>query len=73
MEENTLDPEYIEELQQSLNSVNLKKCEEMINEMSGINYGSDNNAIVKQIKDAYEMFDYHKVKDLLAELSDRIK
>ena len=68
MEETTLDREYIEELQQSLNNVNLKRCEEMINEMAGTNYGNDVNAIVKQIKDAYDMFDYHKVKELLAEL-----
>lgn len=68
LEEVSLSVEYVEDLQHNLNNVNLKKCEEIINAMSGTNYGNDVNAVIRQIKDAYDMFDYHKVKDLLTGL-----
>jgi signal transduction histidine kinase/response regulator of citrate/malate metabolism len=68
LEITALDKELITDLQQSLNNVNLKRCEEILNSLNGYNYGSDNNAVIKKIRDAYEMFDYHTVKDLIAEL-----
>lgn len=68
MEEVSLMHGFVEELQQNLNNVNLKKCEEMINEMYGTNYGDEVNSVVRQIKEAYDMFDYHKVKELLSTL-----
>lgn len=71
-EEEKLDPDMIRDLQQSLNNVNLKKCEEMIDELASANYGGDLNKLIKEIKDSYEMFDYHKVKELLAGLLDKI-
>ena len=70
LDEVKLDLDLIRDLQQSLNNVNLKKCEEIIDKLSGVNYGSDANKLIKQIKDAYEMFDYHKVKELLVNMLD---
>lgn len=33
-----------------------------------MNYGDEVNSVVRQIKEAYDMFDYHKVKELLSTL-----
>lgn len=73
MEEEALTIGTVEELQLSLNNVNLKKCEEMIGTLAKTNYGSDINGIIRQIKDSYDMFDYHKVKELLAQLIENLK
>ena len=70
MERSELDPEVIADLQQSLNNVNLKRCEELLGDLVRHNYGQDLNTKLKHIKDAYDMFDYHSVKELLAELTD---
>ena len=58
-----LDVEVMNELQQSLNNVNLKRCEEIIGELTGHNYGDDINANIRKMKEAYDMFDYHTVKE----------
>ncbi len=68
MELSTLNMDLVLELQQSLNSVNLKRCEEILGEISGLNYGPEINASIRQIKEAYEMFDYHKVKEIVSEM-----
>lgn len=73
LEETAVDKELITDLQQSLNSVNLKRCEEILESLGGQNFGSEINSIIKKMKDAYEMFDYHTVKDLTAELLDNIQ
>ena len=72
LEKTSLDRDLIYDLQQSLNSVNLRKCEEIIDSLNGQNFGSEINIMVKKIKDAYEMFDYHTVKDLITELLDSL-
>ncbi|MCR4806724.1 MAG: response regulator [Lachnospiraceae bacterium] len=58
-----LDVKVMNELQQSLNNVNLKRCEEIIGELTGHNYGDDINANIRKMKEAYDMFDYHTVKE----------
>lgn len=73
LEETAVDKELITDLQQSLNSVNLKRCEEILESLGGQNFGSEINSMIKKMKDAYEMFDYHTVKDLTAELLDNIQ
>lgn len=73
LEETAVDKELITDLQQSLNSVNLKRCEEILESLGGQNFGSEINSMIKKMKDAYEMFDYHTVKDLTAELLDKIQ
>ncbi|MBR6486175.1 MAG: response regulator, partial [Lachnospiraceae bacterium] len=72
LEESALEIELVKELQQALNNVNLKRCEEILREISANNYGSDINGTIKQMKDAYEIFDYRKVKELLSGLLDNM-
>ncbi|MCR5420005.1 MAG: response regulator [Lachnospiraceae bacterium] len=69
-EEKTLDPGIITEMQTSLNNVNLKRCEEILDSLYGVNFGNDINVMIKQMKDAYDMFDYHTVKDILIKIID---
>ncbi len=61
------------DLQQSLNNVNLKKCEEIINDLSCRNFGGEINANIKKMKDAYDMFDYQTVKDVVVTVINSIK
>lgn len=64
----SLESEVMTDLQQSLNNVNLKKCEEIINELSGHNYGDEINANIRKMRDAYDMFDYQTVKDMVTSI-----
>ena len=68
-----LDAEVMSDLQQSLNNVNLKKCEEIINDLSCRNFGTEINANIKKMKDAYDMFDYQTVKDMVVTVINTIK
>ena len=72
LEKTTLDREIVYDMQQSLNSVNLKRCEEILDSLSGQNFGSEINARIKKIRDAYDMFEYHTVKELISELLDSL-
>ena len=60
------------EMQDAINKINLRRCEEIINEMSAMNFGPDINSMIKSIKSSYEMFDYHKVKAYINDLIDKI-
>ncbi len=68
LEEEELNQEDVLELQQCMNNVNLKRCEEIIEMLSGKNYGTNNNRLILDMKNAYDMFDYSKVKKVIAEL-----
>jgi hypothetical protein len=70
LDKESIDRSVIEDLQQSLNNVNLKRCEEIINELIKHNYGQEINASVKKMKEAYDMFDYHTVKDMVSSILD---
>ncbi len=61
-----LERDVMTDLQQSLNNVNLKRCEEIINDLSCHNFGEEINVNIKKMKDAYDMFDYQTVKDVVA-------
>ncbi len=58
----------IEELQDALIQINLKVCEEMLQDLSSHNYGKEFNKKISNMKSNYEKFDYHKVRDLISEL-----
>ncbi|MCR5223416.1 MAG: response regulator [Lachnospiraceae bacterium] len=60
--------EEVEELLKNLNSVNLKYCEDKILELTGKNYGEKNNDRLREIRKAFEKFDYREVKTLLNDL-----
>lgn len=55
----------IQLLKEALDQINLKLCEELILELTSHNYGKDHNHSLAVIKTSYEMFDYHKVKELI--------
>jgi len=61
--EELLSLDIVKELKSSLASVNLKRCEEIINSLSEVNYGKEHNAIIKNIKNSYERFEYKAVKE----------
>ena len=68
-----LKPAAVEELKQMLANVNLKRCEELLEQMAKGNYGLEYNNKIKEIKKNYEMFEYHKVKELIEELYTLVK
>ncbi|MCR5508671.1 MAG: response regulator [Lachnospiraceae bacterium] len=73
LDESSLDPNDILELKQSLASVNLKRCEEILGKLSSSNYGADINASIKLMRESYEMFDYNKVKETVDGLLDALE
>jgi signal transduction histidine kinase/DNA-binding NarL/FixJ family response regulator len=66
MEEEILNMETLKAFKDAVDKMNLKEGDRIMEEMSGKNYGSDNEFFEK-IKKAYEMFDFHEVKALLNE------
>ncbi|MDO5572430.1 MAG: response regulator [bacterium] len=67
-EEEKLRRDDIMKLKEALDQINLKLCEELIGELTAHNYGKKNNHSLAAIKTSYQMFDYHKVKELIQEL-----
>ncbi|MDO4965928.1 MAG: response regulator [Lachnospiraceae bacterium] len=63
-----LDADLLNELSSSIMVMNLRRCEEIIDELSKNNYGKDVNAKVKEIKESYDNFDYMAVKDIALSL-----
>ena len=61
----------LDELIEALSKFNIKECEDKINECVTINYGSEVNSALRNIKDCIDVFDYHKTKELLTELKRR--
>lgn len=68
IEELTLDT--LQTLKSEMDRMNLKLCDEWIPEMAGKNYGPDYNGKIKELKKAYDMFDFHQAKIVLNELID---
>ncbi|MBO4904913.1 MAG: response regulator [Lachnospiraceae bacterium] len=66
-----LDISLIDELIDHLSKFNIKATEDKINECCGINYGSDINKSIREIKNQLDVFDYHKAKELLTDLKRR--
>lgn len=60
------------EMQNAINTINLRRCEEIINELNEKNFGADINRMIADIKNSYDMFDYHKVKMYITDLIDFI-
>jgi len=64
----TLDKDLLKELTECISSMNLRRVEEIIGELTTHNYGKDINGIVKGIKNSYENFEYMEIKSLVKEL-----
>ena len=67
-EEEQLRRHDIMRLKDALDQINLKLCEELIGELTEHNYGRKNNHSLAAIKTSYQMFDYHKVKEMIQKL-----
>ncbi len=68
LEELTL--EFVQQLKNEMDRMNLKVCDEQIPEIASKNYGKEYNAKIKELKKAYDMFDFHQAKIVLNELID---
>lgn len=60
--------EMIEELKSNIDKMNLKECDRIVEDYSLRNFGEEHNRKIAEIKSAYEMFDFHGVKQVLSEL-----
>ncbi|MCR5674004.1 MAG: response regulator [Lachnospiraceae bacterium] len=65
------DVAVIEEILNNLTNFNIKAVEEKMNELCGINYGTQLNRELYTIKSQIDMFDYHKAKEMLVDLKRR--
>lgn len=71
-EQMELTSEAVAEVSDSLAKFNLKLCEDKLKELSQNNYGEEYNKLIKTAFDAYEQFDYHKVKEVLNSIKEQI-
>ena len=65
------DKSLAENIVSALEKFNIKESEEKIAELSTVNYGSNNNSFIKDIKKCIDTFDYIKAKEMLKELIDK--
>lgn len=63
-----LDLDIINELSDSISKMNLRRSEEIINDLSSRNFGKDINTVIKKIKTSYENFEYNDIKSAIEEL-----
>ena len=61
----------IDELIDLLNNFNIRAAEERVADITSINYGPELNNELHNIKKQLDVFDYHKAKELLADLKRR--
>ena len=65
------DNAVIDELINALTNFNIKETEDKVGQIVTVNYGHDINEAFRNIKNCIDVFDYHKAKELLAELKRR--
>ena len=65
------DDTITDELIDALTNFKIKETEDKVAECVKINYGTEINSVFREVKNTLEIFDYHKAKELLAELKRR--
>lgn len=65
-----LTAEMLAHLKEELDRMNLKVTDELVPELASRNFGADDNAQMKKLRDAYDMFDFHQVKAILNEMME---
>ncbi len=65
------DDTIIDELITALSNFSIKETEDRVNECVGINYGTEVNEALRNVKNCLDIFDYHKAKEELNELKRR--
>ena len=68
MEVETLDKEALIVLKDLIDRMDLKTADPIVSDLCAHNYGDDINFKTEKLKKAYDMFDFHEVKAVLAEL-----
>lgn len=68
----TLTAEMLQNLKTELDRMNMKVTDELVPELAGRNFGSEINASMKKLKEAYDMFDFHQVKAIVNEMMEKI-
>lgn len=66
--EETISQEYLQELKKNVSIMNLSECDRLFGDIANHNYGSEMNGKLKDMKKAYDNFDFHTVKQLLNEV-----
>ena len=64
--------EQLEEFKNLLDKMDLKHCDNIIENMSQRNFGQEVNAQIREMKTAYENFDFHTVKKTLTTLMNSL-
>ena len=67
-----LTAEMLQNLKTELDRMNMKVTDELVPELAGRNFGSEINASMKKLKEAYDMFDFHQVKAIVNEMMEKI-
>lgn len=67
-----LTAETLLHLKAELDKMNLKVTDELVPELASKNFGTDTNAQIRKLKDAYDMFDFHLVKAVLNEMIESV-
>ena len=65
------DDGIIDELIDMLTNFNIRATEEKLDEVTAVNYGTELNTELFEIKKQVDVFDYHKAKELLLDLKRR--
>ncbi|MBP5153358.1 MAG: hypothetical protein ILP13_10660, partial [Lachnospiraceae bacterium] len=68
MEVEILDKEALMVLKDLIDRMDLKTADPIVSDLCAHNYGDDINFKTEKLKKAYDMFDFHEVKAVLAEL-----
>lgn len=63
-----LDIDLINELSQCIGTMNLRRCEEIIDILMSKNYGREINSKISSIKSNYDNFEYFEIKTIIEEL-----
>ncbi len=72
MEVEELSMESLNDFKTELDKMNLKVCDAWIADAAGRNFGPEINKDIHAMKEAYEMFDFHQVKQVLQETMAKI-
>lgn len=66
--EETLNLDDIRHLKDLIDKMNLKESDALMDSFIGRNFGADDNEKIKSLKKAYDMFDFHMVKQLISDM-----
>lgn len=68
--EETISQEFLQELKKNISIMNLSECDRLFRDIANHNYGSDMNGRLRDMKKAYENFDFHTVKQILGDVME---